>query len=244
MSITISTATAVAKQLAEKEALKMATQYFKDHLIGRWSEYRANRFFDALLDEIRKEKDVRFESADLNDMLRAMSNSDKKTTALFDAYRRVALSASKDIGPMIIGMLTANIVLEDREATPDEELIFQGAETLNDHDFLGLTSWLARRQSDKHDLEQNGMVIEFGSMEISTDRVSPSTTAPKIHYDMPDLADMGIFLLKLKNLGLLSEKIARREDPRMLGRTHYHIVVSKACMQLERLAARAISATV
>ncbi|WP_049123490.1 hypothetical protein, partial [Burkholderia cenocepacia] len=76
MSITISTATAVAKQLAEKEALKMATQYFKDHLIGRWSEYRANRFFDALLDEIRKEKDVRFESADLNDMLRAMSNSD------------------------------------------------------------------------------------------------------------------------------------------------------------------------
>ena len=246
MSITIGAAVTAAKHLAEKEAVKAVVQYFKGEVIGRWSEHRADKFFGALLDEIRKERDVRSESADLNDMLRAITKSDKQTAALFDAYRRVALSASKDIGPRIIGLLTANIVLEDRDATGDEELIFQGAETLNDRDFLDLNAWLTFVYSNTAQTELVGdLVAEVKTVPIPSGGISLAAMAAGKYDDPMDLAkDLGVFALKLKNLGLLSETVVRRQDPGVPGATRYCVVVSKACQQLDRLATRAKSAAV
>jgi len=134
-----------AQLLVEAEAKKKVIQYIKESVIERWSSYRADQFFKTFLEEVRKEKDSRFDSADLNDMLKQVAAGDKQSSAIFDAYRRVALSASKEIGPMIIGTLTASIVLEDRDATNEEELIFHAAEILNDHDFDSMIRWWSKK---------------------------------------------------------------------------------------------------
>jgi len=84
-----------AQQLAEKQAVGAAMQYFKSSVVERWSVYRAQKFFEVFLEEVRKESDSRFDSADLNDMLRNVAPTDMQSSALFDAYRRVALSASR-----------------------------------------------------------------------------------------------------------------------------------------------------
>lgn len=242
----IATSAMVAKQLAEKEAVKAIVQHVKEKVIGRWSEYRAERFFNAFLEEIRKEKDVRFESADLNDMLQMIAASDKQTTVLFDAYRRVALSASKDIGPMVIGMLTATIALEDRDATTDEELIFEGAESLNDRDFRDLHAWLEDARALDNASDANGalsVLVKTGPEQpggISFERIDSGVD------DVPiDIAkEIGVFALKLKNIGLLVETTRRRENPREPGATRYYIIVGVPCRRLDQLAARAESATV
>lgn len=135
---------AVAGGFIQDKAVDALYELVKDRVIGRWSEHRAKSFFESFLDEVRKEKDVRSTSAELNDLLGAVANSEAQTSAIFDAYRRVALSASKDIGPMVIGLLTARIVLEDRSADEIEEMAFQGAEVLNDRDFASLLAWMER----------------------------------------------------------------------------------------------------
>jgi len=244
--ITTSAVVAGAKNIAEKEVVKAIVQHFKREVISRWSEYRAERFFITFLDEMRKEKDVRLESAALNDMLRMIAETDKQTTVLFDAYRRVALSASKDIGPMVIGMLTAIIALEDRDATADEELIFEGAETLSDLDFNDLDNWLERVQTLSTTNDENGVLsvlVKTGPEQpagVSLLRVGTGID------DVPmDIAkDLGVFALKLKNIGLLAERTRRRENPREPGATRYYVLVDAPCRQLAKLAARAKSATV
>lgn len=244
--ITTSTVLAGVQHIAEKEAVKVLIHHLKEKVIGGWSEYRADKFFTAFLEEVRKEKDVKFESADLNDMLRMLAVSDKQTTALFDAYRRVALSASKDIGPMVIGMLTATIALEDRDATADEELIFQGAEILNDRDFDGLNNWLkdVRTQGDTSDVnEVLPVLVKTGPEQpAGTSLLRVGSGVDDVPMDIAK--DVGVFALKLKNIGLLAETIHRRENPREPGATRYYAIVSAACQRLDQLAVRARSAMV
>lgn len=232
-----------AKGIAEKEVVKALVGYFKKEVIGRWSEYRADRFFNAFLDEVRKEADGRFESADLNDMLRMIAASDKQTTILFDAYRRVALSASKDIGPMIIGMVTASIALQDRDATSDEELIFQGAEVLNDRDFDNLHDWLESAPT-LADTDDEGAAL---SVLVKTGpELTPGVSLLRVESGVDDVPldianEVGVFALKLKNLGLLVETMRRRANPRESGATRYYVIVSPACQRLDQLATRARS---
>lgn len=248
----LTTAIAVegATHLAEKEAVKRMAKYLKDTVIAKWSEYRAHAFLSAFLDEVRKEQDVLHQSADLNDLLKLVSQTDNQTTALFDAYRRVALSSSKKIGPMVIGMLTAHIVLEDREATPDEELIFYAAETLNDRDFSDLKAWVAHAWEDNESRASHhlGNKLEPRNVLVKTGPEQPpgvSLLTVGLGLDDTPLAiaeDVGIFALKLKNIGLLTETVRRRENPREAGSTRYFVIVSSACQQLYSLAARAMDA--
>src|ERR1700737_4432035 len=128
----ISAAALLAKKAAEREAISRVTKA----VVSRWSDYRAERFLDAFVDEVRKEQDVLRESANLNDYLDLIAKDEARSSALFDAYRRVCLAASKSIGPQIIGLLTAQLILQKRDADDDEELIFQAAEQLNDADLV------------------------------------------------------------------------------------------------------------
>ncbi|MCO5410789.1 hypothetical protein [Ralstonia mojiangensis] len=239
-----------AEHLAEKEVVKAAAKYLKDTVIAKWSEYRAHAFLSAFLEEFRKQQDVRHQSADLNDLLKLVSQSDKQTTALFDAYRRVALSSSKKIGPMVIGMQTAHIVLEDRDATADEELIFFAAETLNDRDFSDLKTWLEYVYVDDESPPDYHLASEFERRSVLVKggpELPPGLSLDMAHLGLDDVPmdvgeDIGIFALKLKNIGLLTETVRRRENPREAGFTQYFVIVSSACQQLNSLAVRAMGA--
>ncbi|MDN7178577.1 hypothetical protein M0D69_11195 [Caballeronia sp. SEWSISQ10-4 2] len=239
--------------------------WVRDKAIGRWSEHRARQFFDAFIDEVRKEDDVLTTSAELNDMLQSIANNDEQTSAIFDAYRRVALSASKDIGPMVIGLLTARIVLEGRAADEIEEMVFEGAEVLNDRDFTSLLAWM---QSFVHDDSSYGSELaqqRAAGMPLTSIPVlvkggyQPPVTitqtgrAPTISYQprVPMINDesplnlfneIGPFALKLRNIGLLEESSSPRGHPRNPDGTLYYVRVSPACEQLYDLVVRASEA--
>ncbi|WP_322034318.1 hypothetical protein [Paraburkholderia tropica] len=255
------TAMVAAADFALDKAKDKLFDMVKDKVIARWSEHRARKFFDAFLDEVRKEQVALTTSADLNDMLRVVANNDERTSTIFDAYRRVALSASKDIGPMVIGLQTARIVLEDRIASEIEEMVFEGSEVLNDRDFASLLSWMEFVHADveyrkaldsqKFGIGQNGpipILVKGGYQPPLS--IAQKGRAPTISYRprVPAIndesrlnlfSDIGPFALKLRNIGLLEESTSPRGHPRNPDGTNYFVRVSPACEALYELAVRA-----
>jgi hypothetical protein len=265
MAITTAIAVAGAADFALDKAKDALFDMVKDKVIGRWSEHRARQFFEAFIEEVRKEDDVLTTSAELNDMLQSIANDDERTSTIFDAYRRVALSASKDIGPMVIGLLTARIVLEGRAADEIEEMVFEGAEVLNDRDFTSLQAWMKGFVHDdmeyKKALENQGLgigsrgpiavLVKGGYQPPVT--ITRTGVAPTISYQprvpmtndespLNLFNDIGPFALKLKNIGLLEESTSPRGHPRNPDGTNYYVRVSPACEQLYGLAVRASEA--
>lgn len=243
--------------------------FIKKEVIVRWSEHRAKKFLDAFVGEVMKERDVKTTSADLNDMLQSIAKSEDQTSAIFDAYRRVALSASKDIGPMVIGLLTAKIVSGDRETSEIEEMVFEGAEVLKDKDFLDFQSWMAYIRADQDystKLFQNAKdggepsAIAFMAKGEKSNPVylTPTpgasralTTAnfgAQLQQPGPQetplniFKDIGPFALKLRNVGLLQEEERPRGHPRNPSGTNYFVLVSPACEELYELSLRAAQA--
>lgn len=62
-------------------------------------------------------------------------NDDRKSEALFDAYRRVALSVSPILGPRIIALVMAKVIAENRQPSDDEERFLSVSERLSDTEF-------------------------------------------------------------------------------------------------------------
>lgn len=261
------TTTAVVTGAADFVLEKAKDKLFdmvKDRVIGRWTEHRAQKFFTAFLDEVRKEQDVLTTSADLNDMLQSIADDDERASTIFDAYRRVALSASKDIGPMVMGLLTGQIVLENRTADEIEEMVFEGAEELNDRDFSSFQAWMqgfvhadGSYESELSQQRASGahisipVLVKGGyqpSVTISatgkTPVVSYQPRGPMVNDESPLnlFKDIGPFALKLRNIGLLEESSSPRGHPRNSDGTNYFVRVSPACEVLYELAARASEA--
>ncbi|TDN61435.1 hypothetical protein [Paraburkholderia sp. BL10I2N1] len=264
--ITTAIVAVAAGEIVKDEVKTTIVDFFKEKAIGRWSEHRAKKFFDAFVDEVRKERDVLTTSADLNDMLKSLARSDEQTSALFDAYRRVALSASKDMGPMIIGLLTARLVLEDRDASEIEEMVFEGAEVLKDKDFSDLQNWMHYAHQD-----QNYSLALAGQAGLGVERISIAMMAKgevtPVYLTRPETSravassygqhllqtdkdesplnifrDVGPFALKLRNAGLLEEEARPRGQPRNPSGTNYFVLVSPACEELNALSLRAAEA--
>jgi len=255
-------ATAIGGELVD-QTKSAIFDLIKDKAIGRWSEHRAKRFLDSFVDEVRKELDVNTTSANLNDMLQSVAKSEDQTSALFDAYRRVALSASKDMGPMVIGLLTARIVLQDREASEIEEMVFEGAEVLKDKDFSDLQAWMDWVHKDKqYSLAlagQEGIGAERTSIPfmvkgektpVYLTQEPPPTNAVTTNFayllqtnkdetPLNIFRDVGPFALKLRNAGLLEEEAQPRGHPRNPSGTNYFVLISPACEELNKLSLRA-----
>lgn len=266
--------TAVVANATADFALDLAkgaiADFIKKEAIGRWSEHRAKKFLDAFVGEVMKEHDVKTTSADLNDMLQSIAKSEDQTSALFDAYRRVALSASKDIGPMVIGLLTAKIVSGDREASEIEEMVFEGAEVLKDKDFLDFQSWMTHVHADQDystTLFQNTKdgrepsAIAFMAKGEKSNPAYLTPTSPGASRALTTASyeaqlqqsgtqetplnifnDIGPFALKLRNVGLLQEEERPRGHPRNPSGTNYFVLVSPACEELYGLSSRAAQA--
>ncbi|WP_186248400.1 hypothetical protein [Burkholderia gladioli] len=270
MPITTAVIATVTGDLVLDQAKGAIADFIKKEAIGRWSEHRAKKFLDAFVDEVIKEQDVKTTSADLNDMLQSIAKSENQTSALFDAYRRVALSASKDIGPMVIGLLTAKIVSGDRDASEIEEMVFEGAEVLKDKDFLDFQSWMTHVHADQDystALSQNTKygkepsAIAFMAKGEKSDPtylmpVSPgaSKTLTTASYQaqvrqfgdqetpLNIFRDIGPFALKLRNVGLLQEEERPRGHHRNPSGTNYFILLNPACEELYDLSSRAAQA--
>lgn len=140
---------------------------FRTNVIERWTKRRANVFFEQFCREVELETDG-VESDRLEDLLSDMLEDEQCTELLFDSYRRVSLSRSKEIGPRIIGIMTARLAIEGRLPCPDEESILDAAEQLYDDDLIQFAAFLSeyeKRANDESD--ERTTLNKYGTVKIN-----------------------------------------------------------------------------
>ena len=131
--------------LALGEATSRLVSVVKEKVIGRWTKARSAKFFEAFLQEVELEQ-LGGRSDSLEGLLEHIIEDESCSEVIFDAYRSVCLTKSKSIGPKIIGLLTAKLVLEEREADEFEEDLLEAAERLSDDEFMDAVQFYKRWQ--------------------------------------------------------------------------------------------------
>jgi hypothetical protein len=134
---------AIVEMVGGYLANKVAGQFcslFKTNVIERWSRLRAEEFVATFCNAVADGGNP----DDVSQLLDDMMADEKKTAALFDAYRRVALSTSMTIGPRIIALVTARAIAESRDVSPAEDQIMAVSELLTDAEFAEAKDWYDR----------------------------------------------------------------------------------------------------
>lgn len=201
---------------------------FASNVIERWTRHRAESFFKEFQNRLLENRLKGDSHVDIAKEIEDILSTDMGSEVVFDAYRRVSLARSKDIGPRIIGLLTAELCIEERIADDFEELIFAVAESLNDREMVEALSIV----NHWFDLSKNGKRRGnlSGSSYIEEDElkyVLDHDVIEEISYvgneNKIDLSADGLYeafgsgIQKLKNLGVLTTRIQQstfsyRED--------------------------------
>lgn len=158
----------VAGHLAGK-MIDRFTESFRENVIERWSKHRARCFFQQLCNEVEMEL-AGGHSENLEPLLNNMLEDEHSTELLFDAYRRVSLSRSKTLGPRAIGIITAKLVIEQREPAGVEECMLSAAEQLYDDELIEFTQFIGdyRRRADDEKYD-DVIMCDNGSLQIKWD---------------------------------------------------------------------------
>lgn len=160
---------------------------FGTAVVRRWTQRRANEFFTAFLHAVQEEERTGRSSHDLNTLLKKILDDEKSSETLFDAYRHVAFAQSKIIGPRVIGILTARLILDGRMATDEEEGVFLASESMTDSEFVSavdfITDALAKADGGNPDYESTpeGVNIKWSSEVTDSNyrsRVDEVSVAP------------------------------------------------------------------
>jgi len=207
MSIVVA-ASAIGEMIAKGLAKKFGTS-----VIERWTRYRAQRFLEGFCKELGREFQSKVTNGKVDEALDEILSNEKKSEALFDAYRAVSLAKSKKIGPRVIGLLTGKIVIEDRAATFLEQDFFVVAEQLSDDELLEFASFV--RECDKNLLERKKDIKEVGGgieIQLHEENLDSNWKSKgSVNLAPIDLREYyGVWALKLRNVGLFSERIDER----------------------------------
>ncbi|MBU9159749.1 hypothetical protein KTD28_34680 [Burkholderia gladioli] len=240
--------------MAKNMAMKQAQEFVKKKVIERWSQYRADKFYEAFLYEVAKQADSKFQSASLDDLLEKIGKRDTATSAIWDAYRHVCLSASKEIGPRVIGLLVAEIVQENRTADESEERLFQAAENLTDADFESFVEYLREARS-----KPIGKPLHFARGNETVYQIEEQVSWAEYMtgvFESPhpiNLGDsLGLWAARLRLLGIILEdrteethKVADDSERYIDGDKqvriiHDYLVVKRECDRLMELVERAM----
>ncbi|MBB5356856.1 hypothetical protein HDE76_000038 [Rhodanobacter sp. ANJX3] len=192
------------------QLLSEAKSLIKADVIARWSNYRSHRFVDALVDAIRDERDHELSEDELNHSLSELVKKDNNSEALFEAYRRVCFARSRDIGPRMIGILTATLILEERRPTKIEDAILDVSENLNDDELREVVETVKRwsaialsgGEGARH-LEGQLQYVAHQSTVVSKDGQTSDTGSMLIDT-------LGSWGEKLRTYGLLFERVQER----------------------------------
>jgi|SRR2546421_2303072 len=189
-----------------KKALDKLEDGFTDKVIGRWSRFRARRFLSTFAEAVAREAHDEGGEEHVNSLLEELLSNETKTEVMFEAYRRVLLSASKELGPRIIALLTAQLLSENRQATDQEEVIFRAAESFTDQELRSFKTQLP----DPEDRYRYVRTDDGGwkySMEHKTIKVSPifPDSAPIGPLNL--IESLGSWAPKAIQIGLMREEI-------------------------------------
>lgn len=193
--------TLVGKTLISKIAKK-----FGDNIITRWSRYRAESFFNAFIEAISEELDGSPEN-EVDQILEKFSEDSRKSEVLFEAYRRVCLSASKELGPRIIGLLVGRLLSGELLLSNAEEDILSIAESLNDTDFDELSNYLEQRFKNKSKFDALDLELETFREEFDSNWHHDYSSQIG-HTDLRN--EFGPWAQKLQRLGVISELLSEQ----------------------------------
>jgi len=192
------------------QLLKAGASLIKERVIARWSKYRADRFLESLVEAVRFEMDHEVPEEELNDVLDQMMAKEVNTEAVFEAYRRVCLSRSRDIGPRMIGIMTAILVLEERQPTTVEDSMMDVAENLSDSELIDLVdvvrSWQKSEREGYESIATVGAVLQHTIESTWID--DRSSTGMDASSQL--ISILGPWGEKLRSYGLVREIVHER----------------------------------
>lgn len=188
---------------------------FKTSVIERWGRHRAERFFDEFCREVEIELGGT-ESARLDDILSQILEDEGCSEVLFDAYRRVSLTKSKELGPRIIGIVTAELVVQKRTADDIEDTILLAAENLTDAELIQYATFVREQQArataktdkDVTFTDDGSLKIEWQKEQFDSNwRCETDISVAPLNLD----ECLGRWASKLKSYGILSDDIKERQ---------------------------------
>ncbi len=235
-----------------KKIVNIAETVIRTQVIERWSRYRAQQFFDAFCQSLL---DAGISDKDIGKTLDELLEDEAKSELVFDAYRSVCLTKSKALGPRIIALHTAELVIANSKADSSDLLIFSAAEELSDselNDFsafaLSWTGPTAQKCMGIELCDDGALKIQMGDETIDSNWYRKDS----IPVGPLDLAnDIGIWATKLKRLGLISDDVRERQwsyeddkeryiDKPGVGREiTWWLILSKESQELAKLVQRA-----
>ena len=251
----IALGTAVARYVSKQLASR-----FGKSVIERWTRHRAERFFDSLVEALGVESSSGTENARIDTLLEEILSDEKKSEALFDAYRRVCFSRSRDLGPRIIGLLTGRLVREGRMADEGEEKVFQAAELLGDGELLSFFKTYSdfvqkaaqEQKSKEHYYEGEDLVAVWN--EETRDSSWQHSKESEIEVGSLDLGlALGYWAVKLQSCNLLADRVTHRQqeykedserhidEGGVLSIYRWSLVFSSSCATLHELVARSLA---
>jgi hypothetical protein len=193
-----------------KPAAEALAGKFGKSVIERWTRYRAERFFEAFVGALATEATSGVEASNTEQFLSCILEDEVRSEALYDAYRRVCFSKSKNLGPRIIGLLTAQLVNKGRMATTEEEAIFEGAELLSDMEFIDFMKDYHRyRTKAKNAPDVHTYMEEESVVVLLHEDLSDKTNVHRQQVEVGPLdleESLGRWAVTLTQTGLLSQK--------------------------------------
>ncbi len=181
---------------------------FRTHVIERWSKRRAEEFFGQFCEEVSRQRDYAT-SRELDDALAQVVEDKVCSEVLFDAYRRVALSKSRVLGPRIIALLTAELVVEGRVATDTEDAMFSAAENLADDELIAFARFIREEQAkiaEAADKAGKDLRVKLCDDQIDSNWNEVVSTGP---LDLDEF--LGRWAGKMKSYGIIKDEIQERQ---------------------------------
>ena len=155
------------------------------------------------------------------------------------------LAASRDLGPRVIALLTAKLIVRDRPPIEAEELVLLAAEQLSDHE---LTSFADFMRSPPKQITRKGYNRFEVQREYERDSVLPfmPMTAPNLREILgswaPKLMRLGMIMQYIEEVTHPTKDDGSEEQPHKLPRREmtWEIDLSaESCRQLALLVERA-----
>lgn len=188
---------------------------FRTHVIARWSKQRAEEFFYQFCREVGKEA-TDGNSDKIDSMLQEMMEDDVKSEILFDAYRRVSLSRSKKIGPRIIGLITAKLVIAGETASDEEDNMLLAAENLSDDELFAYAQFVSEQKQYALDEKRKDVVFnKYGDLQNEWSKEQFDSNWRR-HTEVSlaplDLGEcLGRWATKLQTYGIITDDMKERQ---------------------------------
>ncbi len=127
--LALSAGTSLAKSAAYSHAKKTIGEALK--IVCDWKN---DLFFQAFIDEFKVELEAKERNAQADQQLMKILSADTMKAVFFERTRNVFLSKSRVISPIAIGLVSAKILIEERDPTEEEERIFEALESMSDEE--------------------------------------------------------------------------------------------------------------